>query len=357
MIEYGFIVSFSIFLYFFFLGVHWKKDTVNKISLSFFFISYFILLALRDISVGIDTVSYVNAYNNISRMNWSEAIPFGNEMLGFEKGFTIFLKVMSCMNSNRVFLIAAAAIIVLPVMYFYIHEARDALFCISFFLISLLFEMFLSGMRQSIAIAFSIPAFYFVRDRKKILFILTVLLASTFHTSAILLFLLYPIYHARITKKWLFFIVPLFIAIYYFKDILATYIFLLAGNKYTEGYLYLNDQSGQFSLMILFVLLSFYSYIVLDEKKADEEDIGLRNILLLAALIHLFTPINPAFSRMNYYFILFTPAAISRVNSKSIAILKNVSILANYSMSFFFIIYFFLFKGDSLNVMHYQFFF
>ena len=357
MIEYGFIVGVSLFLYFFLLGLHLKKGTINKISLSFFFLTYFILLILRDVSIGVDTVSYLNAFNNISRMNWSDAILFGNNMLGFEKGFTIFLKIISYSESNRVLFFIVATIIVLPISYFYIHEAKDALFCISFFLISLLFEMFFSGMRQSIAIAFGVPAFYFVKNRKRTLFIITVLLASTFHTSAVLLFLLYPVYYAQVTKKWLVLIVPSFIVLYIFKDILATYLFLLAGDRYTEGYAYLNNQSGQFSLMILFVLLSLYSYILLDEIKADKEDIGLRNILLLAAIIHLFTPINPAFSRMNYYFILFIPVAISRVNAKSVPVLKNISTLTNYVMSFFFIFYFFLFKGDSLNVMHYQFFF
>ena len=217
--------------------------------------------------------------------------------------------------------------------------------------------MFFSGMRQSIAIAFGVPAFYFVKERKKVLFILTVLIASTFHTSAVILLLLYPVYYAHITKKWLIFIIPLFTTTYYFKDEIIPSLFLFAGDRYTEGYLYLNDQSGQLSLMILFILLSLYSYIILDENKANSEDIGMRNILLLAAFIHLFTPINPVLSRLNYYFILFIPVAISRANEKCIPSLKQASFIFNNTISFFFVFYFFLLKGDSLNVMNYQFFF
>lgn len=357
MIEYGFIVGISIFLYFFLLGLRWRKTIVNKVSLSFFFISYFILLILRDTSIGVDTIQYLNAFDNISRMNWSEAMIFCAESLKFEKGFAIFLKIVSYADSDRLLLILAATMIVLPVFYLYLHEAKDALFCIAFFLISLLFEMFFSGMRQSIAIAFGVPAFYFVKERKKVLFLLTIFFASTFHTSAMILLLLYPAYYAHITKKWLLFIVPLFTITYYLKDEFVPYLFLFAGDRYTEGYLYLNDQSGQLGLMILFILLSFYSYIMLDEERANSEDIGMRNILLMAAFIHLFTPINPVLSRLNYYFILFIPVAISRVNAKCIPNLKGMSVIANNVMSVFFVFYFFLLKEDSLNVMDYQVFF
>lgn len=354
MTEYGVIVGLSVIIYGLMNGLRWKSEKVNKVVVAFFFIAYFVLLALRDIAVGVDTTGYVNTFNNMSRMTWEEAMLVGNE---FEKGFTIFLKLMSDLGDERLLLFVAAALIVFPVMYLYMHEAKDALFCISFFLVSLLFEMFFSGMRQSIAIACGVPAFYFVKKKKIVPFILTVLLAISFHTSGVLLAALYPIYHAHITKKWLIFVIPLFGIIYVIKDSLVAYIFIMAGDQYTRGYSYLNDQSGQVSLMVLFIVLSAYSYFMLDEKRADREDFGCRNILLLAAFIHLFTPINPVFSRLNYYFILFIPLAITRANAKCLLGMETIAKLANVVMSAFFILYFFLLKADSLNIFEYQFFF
>jgi hypothetical protein len=357
MAEYGITVGISTFIYFFLHEIGFNSEKANKIVLSLFFGMYFILLALRDVSVGVDTVHYVNLFYNISRLSWQEIFVFGHDYLQYENGFIIFIKLLTYFDNVRLFIIITAALIVFPIMYFYIHEAKDALICISFFLISLLFEMFFSGMRQSIAISFGTVAFYFVKKKKIIPFTLVVLLAYTFHTSALLLLLLYPIYHSHITKKWLVFIIPLFCLAYMEKNLLAEYIFLLVGDHYIDGYYYLNGQSGQGALMILFILLSIYSYIFLDEKKADQEDIGLRNLLLLATFLHLFTTINPVFSRMNYFFIIFIPVAISRINANCLLSLVPIAKFANIIMAVFFIFYFFCLKSDSLNVFDYQFFF
>jgi hypothetical protein len=357
MVEYGITVGISTFMYFLLHKIRLNSEQANKIVLSLFFGMYFILLALRDISVGVDTANYVNFFYNISRFSWQELFAFGNDYLQYEIGFIVFAKMITYFGNERLLIIIVSALIVFPVMYFYVHEAKDSLICIAFFLISLLFEMFFSGMRQSIAISFGTMAFYFVKKKKIIPFVLVVLLAYTFHTSALLLLLLYPVYYAHITKKWMVFIIPLFLLAYIEINLLTGYIFLLAGNHYIDGYYYLNEQSGQWSLVILFILLSLYSYIFLDEKKADQEDIGLRNLLLLATFLHLFTIINPVFSRMNYYFIIFIPVAISRINARCLLSLAPIAKIANIVMATYFIFYFFCLKGDSLNIFNYQFFF
>lgn len=231
--------------------------------------------------------------------------------------------------------------------------------CISFFLISLLFEMFFSGMRQSIAIALAVPAYYFAKEKKVIKYLLIVALAYCFHKSAIMLLLLYPIYHAHITKKWLWGIIPLMGFVMMRRDLLMNLIFQLAGDEYAYKYSYLTGSSGQIGLMILFLLLTIYTYVILDENKAGKEEIGLRNTLLLATFIHLFTPLNPTISRINYYFILFIPVAISRINNRcrDDVYLYQLRTVATVVMPVFFVMYFFLLKDDSLNVMNYRFFF
>ena len=236
-----------------------------------------------------------------------------------------------------------AGLAVIPVMYFYRREAEGSMICVSFFLISLLFEMFFSGMRQSIAIALAVPAYYFVKEKKVIKYLLIVALAYCFHKS----------------KKWLWGIIPLMGFVMLRRDLLMDFIFQLAGDEYAYKYSYLTGSSGQMGLMILFLLLAIYSYVILDENKAGKEEIGLRNILLLAAFIHLFTPLNPTISRINYYFILFIPVAISRINNRcrDDVYLYQLRTVATAVMPVFFVMYFFLLKDDSLNVMNYRFFF
>lgn len=353
MLIYGVVIGLTFFVYLLAGELNYNKREIDRITVIFFFTAYLLLLCLRDYSVGVDTYGYVSDFEYTRLMNWGAAIGYGEDEIGFK----IFRIVVQCLGGARLFVSIAAILTVVPVMYLYQKEAEGSMICISFFLISLLFEMFFSGMRQSIAIALGVPAYYFMKKKSKIKYLLIIALACSFHKSAIVLLLLYPVYHMRITKRWLWAIIPLMALVVWQRDLFLSWIFQLAGEEYTYKYSYLTGSSGQGKLMILFLLLAVYSYVILDEKRAGKEEIGLRNILLLAACIHLFTPLHPTISRLNYYFILFIPVAISRINNRCTKQMRELRTIATVVMPMFFIMYFFGLKDDSLNVMNYRFFF
>lgn len=348
------MIGITIVMYLFLSNFRNNGKTIRT-TVTVFFALYITLLCLRDISVGVDTKHYVSRYfNQLCDMRWDSALQY----LDAEKGFLILTKLIGYIGGERLFIAFFAVISVYPVLYLYRNEAKDALLCCSFFLISLLFEIFFSGMRQGVAIGLAVPAFYFTKRKKLIPFIATVVLAMCFHKTGIVIALIYPIYHANITIKWLWVVIPGMVLIYLMRSAIFMYMLQKAGEYYLENYGYLTtESSGQTGLMILFVLISIYTFIMLDEKKATKEDIGVRNILLLATAIQLLTPVHPVISRLNYYFILFIPIAIGRVNAKCKLCFWEISKIASVIMSIFFIFYFFTLKDDSLQVFNYKFFF
>lgn len=354
MVTYGVMMGITVIMYIL-LSSFFNMEKTTRITVTIFFVLYIALLCLRDITVGVDTKHYVSRYfDQLCDMRWDSAL----QHMDTEKGFLILTKLIGYIGGERLFIAVIAVISVYPVLYLYKNEAKDALLCCSFFLISLLFEIFFSGMRQGVAIGLAVPAFYFVKRKKLIPFIAIVALAMCFHTTGIVIALIYPIYHVNITRKWLWFIVPGMVLIYLRRSVIFKYMLQKAGGYYLENYGYLTtESSGQTGLMILFVLISIYTFIILDEKKATKEDIGVRNILLLATAIQLLTPVHPVISRLNYYFILFIPIAIGRVNEKCKPIFWQVSKVASTIMSIFFVFYFFAIKDDSLQVFNYKFFF
>lgn len=222
------------------------------------------------------------------------------------------------------------------------------------FLISLLFEFFLSGVRQGVAVGIGVISFYFVKNKKPIPFLFTVGLATSIHSSAIVLAALYPLFYAKITQKWIPIVVLIFGATYVFKDTIFNTILLpMFGGDYLSGYEYLTGASDQGSLSILFLLLAIYSCIMLDPNKADAVTLGYRNMLLLAALIHVFTALHPVVCRMNYYFIPYIPLALSRINNRVRPLFKPIEQIASFVLPIFFVTYFLFVKGDSLHIAPY----
>lgn len=330
-------------------------EKIERKTITFFFMLYVLLLGLRDIMVGIDTRSYYTFFNKLQYMDWRSVFTSTAD----EFGFSIITKFIGTItNSPQVYIFILAVISVLPLMYLYRNEAKDALLCCSFFLISLLFEAFFSALREGVALGLVAPAYYFARQKKLIPFILTVLLASSFHLSALILVVLYPIYHAKITFKWLWFVVPAMLVIYRYNALIFNTLLVTMGGKYANKYLiYGYNATGQYGLLILFILISIYCFVIMDETQANEDDIGLRNILLLATALQLFAPLHVLASRINYYFIIFIPIALTRTNAKRKKMFKQVVTLAKYIMVAYFIFYFFFMKGDTLQIMNYSFFF
>lgn len=143
-------------------------------------------------------------------------------------------------------------------------------------------------------------------------------------------------------------------AVFIMRDFLFNGVLLpMFGGEYLAGYAYLSGDSGQGALSVLFLLLAAYACVMLDSEKADPETLGLRNILLLATVIHMFTPLHPVVCRVNYYFIPFIPLAVARVNGRVKPMLKPVEQIASFVLPVFFIAYFLFLKGNPLQIAPY----
>ena len=364
MIVYGCLMGITIISHIFFRARaqrynyfdNNKSSDVEGKTLIVFFTLYIALLSLRDSSVGVDTSYYLNRYfYQYKFISWGEILQNYTGEIGF---FALSKIITDITNSPNIYLAIIAIVSVTPILYLYKKECQDALLCASFFLISLLFEAFFSALREGVALGLVVPAFYFTKKKKIVHFLLTVFLASRFHMSALILVLLYPVYYANITVKWLWAVVPAVLAIYRYNGVVFNTLLTTIGGRYADKYLiYGYNATGQYGLLILFLLIAVYSFLMLDEEQADESDIGVRNILLLTVVLQLFAPLHVLASRMNYYFILFIPIVLARTNVKCKRRYWQIAKLAKYVMIIYFIIYFFFIKGDSLRIMNYQFFF
>lgn len=332
------------------------KKLVESKTITTFFVVYIILLCLRDTSVGVDVKWYVNSYfKQFQSLSWQQIVEYKSD----ELVFSALTKILGIIfNSPQIYLAIIAVASVTPILYLYKYEARNALLCCSFFMISLVFEILFSGLRQAIAIGLVVPAYYYAKDKRLFKFILVVAFAMTFHLSAAIILLIYPVYNAKITAKWLWFVLPAMAVIYRFNSQIFNFLLLFSGEKYYAKYgVWGLGTTNQYGLLALFVLISIYCFIVLDEEQADKDDIGFRNLLLLATVIQFFAPLHFIVSRLNYYFILFIPIALTRVNYKCKPMFKQVVRVASAIMIVYFIFYFFFMKGDTLQIMDYKFFF
>ena len=145
-----------------------------------------------------------------------------------------------------------------------------------------------SGFRQAIAIALGVPAFYAAKNKKIWHFLFIVLLAFSFHQSALILFLMYPLYHANIRPKHLLLLIPALILTYFNVGRIFNYVLPFLGEKYSESYSEIGD-TGSYGMIFLLGLFVLFSFLMANESTLDGETKGMRNILVFTLFVQLFT--------------------------------------------------------------------
>lgn len=326
----------------------------NKMTIVMFFLGLFILLALRDITVGRDLIEYKKIFERCFYTSFAELPDFR-----WELGYTIYNKVVSIISDNfRLLLILSAIIVLLPIYKLYSQETKYSFLLIMLFINMPCFLMMFSGLRQAIATSIGILVFMAIEDKKYILSALLILLAISFHVSAFVLILLYPAFFVKIKAKHLLFIAPAMVAILIFRvPILETFI-SWAPSHYIEYYGQLS-QTGAIGTLLLFLIFSVFSFVIWDETVMTKKDFFLRNILLISTIFQFFVPIHGLAQRMSYYFLIFVPVAMIRTVQAPKKSLKSISNVAVVVMSCFFLVYFFyngLFStANLLDVFPYKF--
>lgn len=334
-------------------GYHINYEQKNRRILAFFFAFLTFLVMFRHESIGNDTRNYIYYFNNIKGLSWRQVSEYS-----LETGFAYFNKIVSLFSAESRFFLAATAVVTSAMIYpTYKRLCLDASLTIVLYCILSTFVMMFSGLRQMMAIAIGFASYEFTRKKKLGTFIISVIVAILFHTSAFILAFMYPLYHARITKKWLLAVVPALVLVFIFNEPIFTTLGLIL-ERYTEfsGEIV---RTGAYMMIVLFSIFAVFSFLIPDEARLDEETIGLRNFLLLSLAIQMFAPLNTLAMRMNYYYIIFIPLLLPKVISYRSERWGQVAIAARHIMVVFFVTYFFLnavTSESALNVFPYHFF-
>lgn len=315
-----------------------RRNSNNSILL--FFLIWFLLLAFRHVSCGVDLLNYQYHFYNISRQDFLKVFEYNpREPLYYVLNWFL----AQIYPDFRLVIVVAAFLCTGIIGWFYWKESEFAPLTILLFITNACFSMFYSGMRQSFAMLFVVPAYYLIKLKKLFPFILLVVFASYFHSSALVMLFMYPIFHIPLKSKH-FFIVLLLVAAFFMFKVQLFYMFVpFLKDRYADAMVV--ETSG-YAIWIMFLLMLAYSFVILDDEKATPEILGLRNILILIALIQGFAPINPLAMRMNYYFIILFPVIIPKIMSASKMKYENVVQISKWAMVVFFTFMFF-YKGHT----------
>lgn len=259
-------------------------------------VAVMILIAGLRSWVGTDYGSYIDHYHSlVVRVEpWAE----------FELFYEMFSRLISLFRlPPYVFFTAVAAITVLPVAVTIRRESDNPE--LSLFLYVALYFYFtaFNQVRQYVAVSLVFVAYPWLRDRRILPYMLTVLAAGMFHAAAFVMIPFYFVAGLRV-PLWLQGIVMVFGAAMsvFGEELIRTVVELV------PKYAHYGDMGGSSAWLDLGVLV--VTLVLLNLTKCAPEDTRTKNIFrnaaLIAALLSWLTSCNLLFARVHAFFHIFT---------------------------------------------------
>ena len=288
-----------------------KSKDESKYNTALFIVSSIVIvliLGLRHQSMGNDlryqsSNGYLGAFDSIVSAPWSRI--WNIRVFNYERGYIIYNKLVGFLSADRQFFLFVTAVLsIVPIMYYLSKNSKNMLLSIIIYLGLPVFLMCFSGLRQAIAIGITSLSMVYIKKKSLVNFVLLVILASTFHSTAIVFLIAYPMYHIKVSNKWDAISIISIPVVYVLRVPLFNILSgLLKDNAKTT-------ETGALTLFIIFALI--YVGLVILNKKQNRPG-GYINIFYLACLCQAFAGIYYTAMRVGYYFMIALAVGLPEV--------------------------------------------
>jgi hypothetical protein len=268
----------------------------------------FIIQALRFPSVGVDVYSYLRGYHFAKSINVFD----GEKISHYEIGYTLYSQMFSKLNiPDQAYLSIVALTIIVPIAYIWVKNSRMPALSVFIYITLGFYTFSFSGLRQSIAIAIVFLSFKFIQERNLTKFLLSIILASSFHGSAIIFLFAYPLYCLHIKPHYIAFVTPLLLLVF----LLRKEIYLLM-YYYYKGVAGVAENTNAYTMLFVMTMVLLLAYIFGDKDRANLNFNAYKNYMIVAIFIQIFASQSTIVMRAGYYYYIFITLLIPEVIKK-----------------------------------------
>lgn len=256
----------------------------NKIGFSICLLILFVMSAFKASTVGNDTHEYLRIFE----MGTDTVIAGTRYELGYLYFSQIIWKIFH--EPQALFIVYSLIFYILLWRFISKYSSMPWVSVLIFFAYTL-FSFSMSALRQSLAIAILFLSFDFALNKRYILFIITTIVASLFHSSAIFFILCPFILRLKPSKKTIKIFVGSTIIVYlFFENILYTVFSYFPYYEHYQDGIYFEGGVRiasilQLLLSILFLYISYQSYSKLPREDNSYEKDLLGHLLVFQMVV------------------------------------------------------------------------
>ncbi len=274
-----------------------------------------LIIALRGIDVGADTRVYQYLFNHVRDMSFNQIGTFYKDELGFYFLTSIIGKIF---NNYQFFLLVTGGLFLIPVAYLIYIESENVLMSYFLFLTLGFYTLSFSNIKEILALGICILAYRC--SNRKLLAVILVLVAGTFHFSALIFIPAIFLDKIRITKIRLVIMAIAPIAIIASFNSIVNLINYVVAVRNGKAYdVVAVSGFGMMIFLIMNISLGIYIYYCNANLREDQGFVRLIYIMYISFIIFVATRFNLAAMRAyHYYFIfsiIFIPKILNRIKN------------------------------------------
>lgn len=300
-------------------------------NIYFYFVGFILIIVsgFRGVDVGIDTYTYSQIFKTI--INQDLSVSFIS--LDLEKGFVLFNYLVAVLfgDNFQVLLIIASLFFIFTVGLI-VYEYSEIAWMSFYLFIALGYYTFgMSGMRQAIAIGFTLLSYHLVKRGKIFISIITFVLAILFHYSAVIFLPIYFIRRLKINNINV--LVSLFLIV--LIKLYAIYIF-----SFMNGFArtpYEEVETGGVLMYYFIVITAVFGYYYRVRLNRKDDDLFFMMIATIA--LWPIAQINQAMFRITFYYsffiVVFMPNSLKLVEDKRLRLIYGAVYLLVTSYFFY----------------------
>lgn len=335
--------------------VYQKRDSIYLVT---WFLLATVIMGLRGVNVGVDTLSYVNHFKTISSASWSKIFSDLRfiKYNGLEIGYVCLAKICSILVGNYNCFQFILSIIYCFVMLSFLNEnVKSKIILTTVFLGSGLYLLAFNINRQMIAVALAALSWNYLCKGKNAKAILILLLAATFHLSASIFAIAYILYIIRKRKRFFEAAITFgVIAAINYKAVINFVSKYMAGQYANYWANSKTKQTIGMSIIIFIIVLLLAIYILLQKSKFSAIDKVYAVFSAMYVICNFIGMYFNSFERIGLYFLPFVILEIDtiaqKIRSKDIHKIYVSGVSICYSL-------YFLVSASTAQYASYHFFF
>lgn len=326
-----------------------KIKNGNKYFYGIILLQFLIISGFRDMSVGFDQFNYELIFYNYSGLSLKSI--FIGEIFD-EFGYKVMNKILySLFHDYRSVMILGSLLINYCILKYIRDFSVNPALSLWIYVATGWYQISFSNTRQFIAIGLILISYKFAKEKKLILFLMMILLAFSFHFSAIAALIIYPI----INRNEIGFNKKTIVLIGIFILLRRTIFEILIGFIPQKYLIESNIIKGEGSILLILWIVLFIALMVIRSKKNERKINYIGVFLFIAIIIQSIVPYFFALNRLAYYFIIPVYLLIPNIFYYSIS--KKDKIITNFSIALLAIAYYFLvfYPSGASNTIPYRF--